>query len=156
MRENTCCFTGHRPENMEHSETDIRPRIEQAIETAMEKGIMTFITGMAMGTDIWAAEIVLEKKEKNRNIRLICALPHPNFEKRRSIVEQTRFRDILKNADDVILVNRRYFSGCYHVRNKWMVDHSEMVIAVYNGSAGGTRNTVAYARSSGIDVVNII
>ncbi len=156
MRESTCCFTGHRPENMEYSEKDIRPLIEKAIDEAIEKGITTFITGMAMGTDIWAAEIVLEKKEKNHNIRLLCALPHPNFDKRRNEVEKIRFKYILKKADEAVLVNNRYFSGCYHVRNKWMVDHSDMVIAVYNGSAGGTRNTVSYAKTNGVEVINII
>jgi len=105
MREKRCCFTGHRPEKMEYSEKDIRPRLKKAIEWAIGKGIVTFITGMAMGTDIWAAEIVLEIREQNPDIHLVCALPHPNFEKYRSYEEKKRFNAILKKADYVWICN---------------------------------------------------
>ena len=37
-------------------------------------------------------------------------------------------------------------------RNKWMVDHSSLVLAVSNGEKGGTRNTIDYARKQGIEV----
>lgn len=34
-----------------------------------------------------------------------------------------------------------------------MVDRSARVIAVYNGEAGGTRNTIKYAKKEKLDVV---
>ena len=37
-----------------------------------------------------------------------------------------------------------------------MVDHSSLVIAVFNGAASGTKNTVDYARKSDVHVVNIL
>ncbi|MDY5774050.1 MAG: hypothetical protein SPK32_11530, partial [Bacteroidaceae bacterium] len=43
-----------------------------------------------------------------------------------------------------------YSRGCFQIRNEWMVDRSARVIAVYNGEAGGTRNTIAYANKVGI------
>jgi len=156
MREKRCCFTGHRPEKMEYSEKDIRPRLKKAIEWAIGKGIVTFITGMAMGTDIWAAEIVLEIREQNPDIHLVCALPHPDFEKYRSDEEKIRFNTIIKKADYVKLVNERYFTGCYQVRNEWMVNRSKMVIAVFNGKLSGTGNTVRYAKNTGAEVINLI
>ncbi len=60
---------------------------------------------------------------------------------------------MVKNADLVKLINDHYFKGCYQIRNIWMVDRSSRVIAVYNGAAGGTRNTVEYAKSVEIDDV---
>ena len=39
--------------------------------------------------------------------------------------------------------------------NEWMVNHSARVIAVYNGEAGGTRNTIVYANKHGVDVINV-
>ena len=60
---NRCCFTGHRPEKLSLSENEVKHLLEKAIDNAIADGYVTFITGMAKGTDIWAAEIVLEKKK---------------------------------------------------------------------------------------------
>ena len=156
LRKHRCCFTGHRPDKMTLGENDIKPLLEKAIDKAIEDGYVTFITGMAMGTDVWAAEVVLEKKKDNKDIHLICALPHPGFEKRRSEIEKNRFNDIIENADYVKLVNDHYFSGCYQVRNEWMVNHSARVIAVYDGQSGGTRNTIRYSEKVNVEVVNVL
>ena len=45
-----------------------------------------------------------------------------------------------------------YSPRAYQQRNEWMVDHSSRVIAVYDGMAGGTRNTIQYARKNRIIV----
>ena len=156
MRKHRCCFTGHRPDKMEFGEKEIKPLLEKAIDEAISKGFVTFITGMAMGTDIWAAEIVLDRRKKNDDIHLICALPHPGFENRRSFVEKKRFSKIIKNADLVKEINDHYFTGCYQVRNEWMVDRSNLVIAVFNGQKSGTKNTVDYAKKKNVQVVNVI
>lgn len=95
MKEHRCCFTGHRPEKMELGEIKIKSMLEKAIDKAIEAGYVTFITGMAMGTDIWAAEVVLKRRKTNNNIRLICALPHPDFESRRSFMEKMRYVRII-------------------------------------------------------------
>ena len=151
-----CCFTGHRPDKIELGEKEIKPLLENAIDEAISKGFVTFITGMAMGTDIWAAEIVLDRRKKNNDLHLICALPHPGFESRRSFVEKMRFSKIIKNADLVKEINNHYFTGCYQVRNEWMVDRSNLVIAVFNGQKSGTKNTVDYAKKQGLTINNVL
>ena len=155
LRLHRCCFTGHRPDKMELGEKEIKPLLEKAIDDAIAEGYVTFITGMAMGTDIWAAEIVLERKKRN-NLHLICALPHPGFDSRRSMTEKIRFNKIIKKADLVKEINDHYFNGCYQVRNEWMVDRSNLVIAVFNGQKSGTKNTVDYAMRKGIRVINVL
>ena len=155
LRLHRCCFTGHRPDKMELGEKEIKSLLENAIDNAIADGYVTFITGMAMGTDIWAAEIVLERKKTNSDLHLICALPHPNFESRRSMEEKMRFNKIIKNADIVKEINDHYFAKCYQVRNEWMVDRSNLVIAVFNGRKSGTKNTVDYAKRKDIHVENV-
>ncbi len=156
LRKHRCCFTGHRPSKMDMTENEIKPLLEKAIDDAIAEGYVTFITGMAEGTDIWAAEIVLDRKLTNKDIRLICALPHPGFESRRSMTEKRRFDKIISNADLVKMVNEHYFTGCYQVRNEWMIDRSNLVIAVWNGSKSGTKNTVDYAKRKSVKVVNVL
>lgn len=156
LRKHRCCFTGHRPDKMIQGEKEIKALLEAAIDNAIADGYVTFITGMAMGTDIWAAEIVLDKKRKNKELHLICALPHPGFDSKRSFVEKIRFLKILKKADIVREISNQYFRSCYQKRNEWMVDRSSLVIAVFNGEPSGTKNTVVYALRKGVEVNNVL
>ena len=55
--------------------------LAKEITTALRQGKHTFISGMARGSDIYAAELVLEYRAQYPDIHLICALPHPDFEK---------------------------------------------------------------------------
>lgn len=150
-----CTFTGHRPEKLRSSETAIQKALADAISNAYADGFRTFISGMARGVDIWAAEIVLEYKSLHPDIHLICALPHPDFETRWKVEWQKRYNAILAQADLVKTVCDAYNLGAYQQRNEWMVNHSARVIAVYNGEAGGTRNTIEYAKKQGVSLVMI-
>ena len=147
-----CCFTGHRPEKLQVDETIVCKELEMAIRTAIRGGYRTFISGMARGVDIWAAEIVLAQKAVNPQIRLICALPHPDFEKRWRADWQKRYNAILGRADYIKTVCPKFSMKSYQIRNKWMVDHSALVIAIFNGEKGGTKNTIEYAQKQGVSV----
>jgi len=72
------------------------------------------------------------------------------------MTEKMRFNKIMKKADLVKEISAHYFTGCYQVRNEWMVDRSNLVIAVFNGQKSGTKNTVDYAKRKGIKVVNVL
>ena len=82
LRLHRCCFTGHRPEKLIRSEAEIKKDLEAAILQAINDGFVTFITGMARGVDIWAAEIVLQLRKQNPNLHLIAASPYEGFESR--------------------------------------------------------------------------
>ena len=130
--------------------------MEKEIRQAIADGMNVFITGMARGTDIWAALIVLRLREENPDIKLMCACPHPDFEKRWSADWQEKYNYILANADHTVMVSKDYSRSCYQVRNEWMVNHSRRVIAVFNGEKSGTKNTVDYAIRHGVEVRNIL
>ncbi len=151
-RSKRLCFTGHRPEKLKAGEAVIRTVLENAIDEAISAGFQTFISGMARGVDIWAAEIVLERRSTNPALHLICALPHPDFEKKWAADWQQRYLGILAQADYTRTICEGFSMGSYQKRNEWMVDHSAMVLAVYNGGSGGTRNTIEYAKRKGIHV----
>lgn len=150
-----CCFTGHRPEKLNMPEREVKERLRKAIREAINDGFITFITGMARGVDMWAGEIVLEERKNDNRIKLICASPFKDFEKSWDIVEKNRYNKIMEQADYVKFVCDHYSRSCFQIRNCFMVDHSARVISAYNGEAGGTRNTIRYATSKNVDVVNI-
>ncbi len=151
-----CCFTGHRPEKLNMPEQEVKQRLKKAIECAIDNGFTTFISGMARGVDMWAAEIVLTKKALNNDIKLIAASPFPGFEKSWDLSERQRYNYILEKADYVKFVCDKYSKICFHIRNKFMVDHSKRVIAFFNGEKGGTKNTVEYAKKQNVEVINIV
>ena len=150
-----CCFTGHRPEKLDCTETAAVNALEAAIREAYMNGYRTFLTGMARGVDIWAAEIVLRERKAHHDIHLICALPHPDFQARWALCWQKRYTAILAEADLVKTICPSYCIGAYQKRNEWLVDHSNLVIAFFTGQPGGTANTIAYARKQGVSV-NVI
>jgi len=154
-RMHRCCFTGHRPEKLTASERDIKRALEKEIRQAIADDMTVFISGMARGVDIWAAEIVLELRKAGMPLRLICASPYEGFEKSWSAEWQQRYNTILAEADLVRFICKGYSRACFQIRNEWMVDHSNRVIAVYNGEKGGTNNTIEYANRHGVLVVSM-
>lgn len=147
-----CCFTGHRPEKLNASETKVKQWLEEQIDQALAEGYVTFITGCAMGVDIWASQIVLERRADNQKIHLIAATPWPGFARRWNDEWKSLYDDLLLRADMVVNVCEHYHKGVFQQRNEWMVDRCNRVIAYYNGSAGGTRNTIEYAKKKGIEI----
>ena len=158
------CFTGHRPKSLPwgHDETKescilFKNVMFSIIEKAILNGYTYFISGMALGVDMICAEIVLNLKKKYKNIILECAIPCLNQEKQWPLSEQERYRKILNKADIVHYVSKEeYSNSCMNERNKYMVEQSDVVIAVWNGKPSGTGNTVKMAKLSGkkIRVVN--
>ena len=148
-----CCFSGHRPEKLDESEENVKKWLSEQIDSAIAAGYTTFISGCAMGVDIWAGQLVLQKKAKNPALRLIAATPWPGFSNRWNIDWQVQYSDLLKNADLMVPVCNHYHKGVFQQRNEWMVDHSNRVIAFYNGAPGGTRNTIEYAEKKGVEVI---
>ena len=63
LRKRRVCFTGHRPEKLNKSEVEIVALLEREIRAAITDGFQTFISGMARGVDIWAAEVVLRLRD---------------------------------------------------------------------------------------------
>ena len=150
------CFTGHRPEKLDLSEKEVKEKLREAIKKAIDDGYVTFISGMARGIDMWAAEIVIEERKKNDNIKLICASPFEGFEKSWSFIEKHRYTSIMKKAAHIVYICKNYSRQCFQIRNVWMVDHSARVIAAYNGASGGTKNTIDYAKSKNVEIYNVL
>ena len=154
-RRHRCCFTGHRPEKLQRPEKEVRADLEHEIRQAVFDGLNVFITGMARGVDIDAAEIVLQLREEGYPVRLICASPYPGFEKNWSRTWQTRYGVVLAKADLVRYICPQYSKNCFQIRNEWMVNHSARVIAVFSGQPSGTKNTIDYALHQCVPVIKI-
>lgn len=156
-RKHLACFTGHWPQKLSIYEGDAKAWLYEAIMQAVSEGHTTFISGMAQGVDIWAAEVVLSirdtlKAKTGVEIKLICASPYDGFERSWSQDWKDRYWYIMENCDLKKYICPHYSRGCFQVRNKWMVDHSDVVIGIFNGEKSGTKNTINYALKQGLEV----
>ena len=162
----SCCFTGYRPQkfpfplkpgNKEYTEFE-NTLMYELLDLA-NNGCRTFISGMAMGFDIIAAECVLLlaqfPKFEGEEIKLICALPFKNQAKKYPAEWKERYEAVLKSAGETVIISNDYYKGCYFDRNRFMVDNSDCVITWFDGSPGGTKNTIDYAKKTGRKVINI-
>lgn len=153
-----CCFTGHRyfpwssdPESSEYKV--LIERLDRAIDQVLTKGVIHFICGNAVGVDTWAAEQVLQRKANNPEIFLEIALPFSDHNR-----HEPGCQNIQSKADLVHVVStEKSRIAAFCERNIYMVDQSNILIAVYdkNRSHSGTAKTVAYARKQGLEIIEI-
>ncbi len=158
----TCCFTGHRPEKLPWGDREedarcraLKARLWDAVETAYEEGMRHFICGMARGCDFYFAEAVLELRRRHPEVTLEAAVPCPSQPEGWLTADRVRWRRLLALCDMETLVQDHYTPGCMLRRNRYMVDHSALVIAIYDGTNGGTRRTLEYALRQKVPFVDI-
>ena len=151
-RDKCVAFTGHRSCKLKELTPDLfssNLTIEESLEIEITKaincGYTTFLSGMAEGFDILAAECVSRLKRSNSAICLIAVIPFRGQDSRLSEVDRERYRQILESCDRSIVLSERYFVGCYIVRNNFLIDHSSLIISNFNGTKGGTEYTVKRA-----------
>lgn len=158
----TCAFTGHRfyksksKENIFNSkyknytqiEIDyIKFKLEEEILKLFSEGYVHFISGGALGVDTWAIDILIKLK-KSFEITYEIAMPYPNQSNNWPKDNKTHHLELLKMADKITVVNKCYHVGCMQKRNRYMVNNSSVLIAVYSDTKkGGTYYTIEYAKS---------
>lgn len=141
-------FTGHRPSKlgsydpMHPSRVMLRKAMWEKIKS-ISSGEMNFITGGALGVDQDAARIAYANQ-----IPFTVASPCLNQECKWPLESQINYRKMLSLANKVVYVTQQeYTSTCMQERNKWMVDNCDLLVAVWDGTKGGTYNCIRYAES---------
>ena len=142
MKGKTCCVTGHRdlPQNEINK---IKTTLAHEIDAAVTDGFTCFMSGFADGVDQYFVELVLERKQTTPALELIAVIP---YRKRLdSLNKKTRTRELLEACADVVVIQEKYLPSVYSHRNRYMVEHSDRVIAVYDGrETGGTAKTIRF------------
>ena len=158
----SCCFTGHRPEKLPWGtdESDprcgaLRRRLWDAVEAAYEQGYRHFICGMARGCDTWFCEEVLALRAAHPEVSVEAAIPCPSQSNGWSAADRLRYQKLVKLCDYETVVQQAYSPGCMQRRNRYMVDHADLLIAVPDGLPGGTMRTIEYALRRGINIVDL-
>ncbi len=146
------CFSGYRLRKF--SATDdlvvVQQRLAATINACVQKGYHTFLSGMADGFDMMAAEEIVKIKALDAQITFIAAIPCYHW---RTLSPHEQ--GILDAADTVVAVAEKAGTAAYHMRNRYLVDNASLLVCYYSGTPGGTRYTVNYAKSKGLEIINI-
>ena len=156
-------ITGHRPNKLDN-DYDLTSDLIKKIRLEILKILgdyykvdepdtwVTLITGMALGIDTLFALIAIEN-----NIPFIAAIPCWNQDSKWPKKSQELYGNILANKLCTIyqVGAKPYDKYCMQKRNIWMVDNCDILIAVWDGTSGGTANCIKYAQSIGKTIIYI-
>lgn len=145
MQGKTCCVTGHR-DILAEQVSHIKRSLEQEVDRAISDGFTCFISGFADGADLLFAEIVAERIAKNPTLKLIAAIP---YQMRLDTLRRAeRTKALIDLCAEIYVVAEEYHPSVYAKRNRYMVERSNRVIAVYDGrEKGGTVGTIRLAHT---------
>lgn len=140
-------ITGHRPEKIDDPDW-----VRQALREAYQRlGVLKVIQGLASGVDLWSAVEAF-----NMDIPYIAARPWAGHKPRNA--DKELYDWVLAHAEEVVdVTNYTNFPGnwVYQKRNKWMIEHGNFVLSVWDGiEKGGTWNAVEHACKIGYTVFN--
>lgn len=162
MKNTSICFSGHRPSKLPRGEElkNLKIKLYRAVDRAVDEGFNTFYFGACIGFDLFAAMAVIVRRKRKKptdsgDIRLIAVVPFRNQPHKWSESDKRLYYELLSYCDDVVYLSENYHTGCYHERNRYMVDRSSRLICYYDGSGGGTSYTVDYAEKQGLGITNL-
>ena len=149
--------TGHRPEKLGGHDNQVRLALgglatEYLSQTQPEK----VIVGMALGWDQAVAGACAALR-----IPFIAAIPFEGQESRWPEDSQRRYFRLLGMAEEVEVIgiletgSAHEVSAAMQARNEWMVDRADRMLALWDGSWGGTFNCIKYAQKIGLPIDNL-
>jgi uncharacterized phage-like protein YoqJ len=145
--------TGHRPDKIGgYSEANFKKLVALAEKSLKEIGASKVISGMALGWDQALAQAAI-----NLKIPLIAAVPFTNQDKVWTDKSKKYYQELLTKANVTINVSEMddFKSEYMQKRNVWMVDNCDILLAMFDGTSGGTANCVRYAESKNKKIINI-
>ena len=92
-RQESCCFTGHRPAKLPwgYNERDprcvrLKERIADAVLLAYQEGYRHFLCGMAQGCDLYFCEAVLALRERYPEVTVEAAIQFSSASSRKFVL----------------------------------------------------------------------
>ena len=145
MKNQTCCFTGHRqlPPDML---SGISHKLKTEIYGLVDRGVTHFIAGGALGFDTLAALAVLECRKALPELTLALYLPCPEPDRFWSTESRALYHSILRQTNMIRFLSDHYRPGCMHLRNRRTVSYT---------TSPSTAYTVDYAARCGLQIIRL-
>lgn len=154
MKNQTCCFTGHRKISFEKIPS-LREKLVVMIEYFIKMGIRYFGCGGVLGFDTIAAQSVIECRKRYPHIRLILILPCKEQDRFWLPKDQAMYKRIIGASNKVVYTSSSYYNGCMQKRNCFLVDNSSICVCYLTEETGGTAYTVSDAARKKCTIINL-
>lgn len=163
----TCAIIGHRPTRFKFKYNEnysgckrLKKRLRDQFTLLYEQGIRRFLVGGALGVDMWSGEILLRLKEQPEysDIELVIVLPHPGHDARWDERSKKRMAFLRQHCAECVTFGTDTGPESYYKRNRYLVDHADCLVAVYDGDGNvrsGTGQTVQYAEKLERQIISI-
>ncbi len=135
-----CALTGHRDLPAAFDREALRYELQQLIRA----GVNTFFCGMARGFDYEALVSLVSLKERYP-IRIVACPAYRGMVWRHPLSIRDRYLALQAACDEEDVRFEAYTYGCYHARDRLIVDRADMLFAYCLRNTGGTAYTVRYA-----------
>jgi len=149
--------TGHRPSKLvfegvkNYSEEQFKFLTKLAEHSFIKLQPTKVISGMALGWDMAVAQAAI-----NQSIPFVAAVPFKGQEKQWPQSSQNQFNSLLSRASETVLVSEgSYEPWKMQIRNQYLVDHCDLLVALWDGSKGGTGNCIEYAKKLNKPIRNL-
>lgn len=155
-----CALIGCGPNRLPFGESDERGiRLKEAMKEQLikliEDGVSCFLTGLSMGAEMYAAEILLGLKPRYPDIMLECVIPYEEQAARWPEAVRERYFTIASKCDKETMLQTHYTSGCIQKEVRYRIDEADAVLAVWDGNRGAVGTAVKYASSRGKRIIQI-
>ena len=150
MTEKTCCFTGHKNLTQEQAIEALHLLIKRVNELTIE-GYTHFISSFANDIDVLLAQIIGSFRYKNKDLILEAVIP---IENKLNSLDKIKYALMFYNK--VTVIQEQCGPECFQKRNKYMIDNSDVVVALWDEKTSKeTYNAVNYARSQGKEIIRM-
>lgn len=123
----------------------------------VKHGVRYFGVGGAIGFDTLAANILFRLRNTEfPHIRVILVYPFEGYTNRWTTAQQEVQDQMLPRYDKRVCVAQNGSREAYLARNRHLVDGSAYCICYLEHNTGGTAYTVEYAKSRGLNVINVL
>lgn len=163
----SACFTGHRklseayynPHNPTPEWRALQKHVNLIVnDLIINHNVNHFISGLAIGVDLLGAECVsLFNTLAKTPVKLTGAMPFPSQSNKWPQSSREHWNNVCKTCNEVVAVSEDpYHPSKMQIRNEWMVDRSNYILAIWDGTEkGGTWNCIKYAKSQGKPILHI-
>lgn len=131
--------TGHRPEKLGGYSTHNR-LVDLAVAALCKYKPEKAISGFALGWDQAFADAAIQLQ-----IPLTAAIPFPSQPSNWPKSSQVFYQYLLEKASQIEIISPDPYSARkMQIRNEWMVNNSDFIMCLWDGSPGGTKNCMNY------------
>lgn len=146
--------TGHRPDKLGGYENQGKLN-EFAYDWLRDQNVsdaMKVISGLALGWDTAIALAAIRL-----GVPLIGAVPFVGQDEKWPAHSRQIYRHLIRACAQVHIVSAGgYANHKFQKRNEWMVDRCDVLVALWDGSPGGTGNCMRYAERLKLNKIRII